>query len=287
MLTGPGRVARAKVLVAFQKYFKSDPQDAALVIWDRQRAQREAGMTEEEIIKQDITFPIAIFPNTIPAFYWTAWELGSRPDILSEVREEVENQAVSGSRNDGFVLDVAALKTRCPLLLSVFEETQRTRHVHANIRAVISDTVVGDKYLLKAGNYLQMPGNPIHTSNEVWGSSASKFDPYRFVPKRGIDRDAIPASGFLAWGAPPHLCPARQFATTEILIAVAMLVVRADLRPLNGVWEKNPALKYGELTTIVNPKKDKEVVVSVRERWTGKWSLKMSESRNRISLASG
>ncbi len=170
-----------------------------------------------------LLFQLPFFPIRHLPFTGRSTRLFSRQEILAEVREEIEAQAVIGSKEHGFVLDVAALKTRCYLLLSVYEETQRTRHAHANIRAVLSDAVLDGRYLLKAGSYLQMPGQPIHASTEVWGHSASEFDPYRFVQKRGIARGAIPTGGFLAWGAPPHLCPARQFATTEILIAVALL----------------------------------------------------------------
>ena len=282
-----GRRKRAKVLDAYRQYLKSDPKGTSFLLQERLRVLSEAGVTEEETAKQEITFPTAIFPNTAATLYWTIWELFSRPDILDEVRREVQTHAITGSKSDGFTVDVAMLKTKCPLLLSVYEETQRLRHIHANIRAVLSDTMLDGRYLLKTGNFLQMPGQPIHTSTDIWGRSASEFDPYRFVPQKGIDRESIPPSAFLAWGAPPHLCPARQFAATEILIAVAMLALRADIQPPGGVWEKNPALLYGELVTVINPKKDVKVEVTARDEWAGNWDLKMGQSLTRISLASG
>jgi cytochrome P450 len=70
-----------------------------------------------------------------------------------------------------------------------------------------------------------MPGYSIHANTDIWGATAGQFGPYRFVnpdTRRGV-------SDFLAWGAPPHMCPARKFAATEILIFVALLAVRAGL----------------------------------------------------------
>ncbi|KAF2468737.1 cytochrome P450 [Lindgomyces ingoldianus] len=288
LFTAKGRAARDKVIDACRKYNESSIEDAAYVVHERHRVLREAGISPDEIAKRDATFPIAMFANTIPTLYWAIWELFSRPTILKEVRDEIESRAVSGSKQDGFVLDVAALKSKCPLLLSMFEETQRTRHIHANTRAVLSDTLLDNgKYLLKAGNYLLVPGRPIHSNVGIWGPSALEFDPYRFIPKKGSDREAVTPSAFLAWGAPPHLCPGRQFASTEILIALALLAVRADLQPSRGSWEKNPALNYGEHAAIESPKRDVDIEVKVRDRWTGDWSLTASESLSRIPLASG
>ncbi|KAB8229511.1 cytochrome P450 [Aspergillus alliaceus] len=283
-LLGSGYAARQKVFEAHIKYCKNIPQDASLLFKDRWRVLREAGISEMDCVKQQATLPIGMLSNTVPTFYWTIWELFSREDILSHVREELEAQAVV--EQDGeFALDIGALKTKCPLLLSVFQETQRVRHIHAAIRKVMEDTLLDGKYLLKAGNYLQMPGNLIHYNTNVWGPSAFDFDPYRFVQGRSSAKCG--ASAFLAWGAPPHLCPARQFAATEILILVALLAMRANLRPGSGAWDNNPTLDFNDPITVLNPKRDVRLQVSIREQWAGKWTLHMSPSTNRIPLASG
>ncbi|KAH7371921.1 cytochrome P450 [Pyrenochaeta sp. MPI-SDFR-AT-0127] len=288
MFTAKGRAARAKVISAFHKYNNSSIEDAAYVVHERHRILREAGVSPDEIAKRDATFPIAMFANTTPTLYWAVRDLFSRPKILQEVRDEIEVRAVSVPRPGVFVLDVAALKSQCPLLLSMIEETQRTRHIHANTRAVLSDTLLDNgRYLLKAGKYLLIPGKPIHSNVSLWGSSASEFDPYRFIPKKGKEQEVIPPSAFLAWGAPPHLCPGRQFASTEILIALALLAVRVNIQPAHGQWDMDPALNFGEHAAIEGPKIDVEVKVGVRDHWAGDWSLIASESLSRVSLASG
>lgn len=289
-MLGNGYAARQKVIDAHIKYCRDIPHDASLVFKERWRVLLEAGISEMDCVRQQATLPIGMLSNTVPTFYWTIRELFSRGDILTHVREELQVQAVV-EQEDGFALDIAALKSKCPLLLSVLQETQRVRHVHAAIRKVMKDTLLDGKYLLKAGNYLQIPGNTIHFNTDIWGPAASKFDPYRFVnPGRDVEgRDAVKNSGsdFLAWGVPPHLCPARQFAATEILILVALLAIRADLRPVSGTWEKNPALDFNDPITVLNPKKDVQIHVSIREQWAEKWTLLMSQSKDRVPLASG
>lgn len=286
-ILGKGYALREKVFKAYIKYCTAFPDDGSHLAREHQRVLREAGISDLDNAKQASIFTIAAFSNSAPTLYWTIWEMFSRPELLTEVRQELQAQAVSGSKELGFVLDVAAVKSKCPLLLSIFQETQRTRHVNPSFRKVMTDTLLDNKYLLKAGEYLQMPGNVIHTNPGIWGRTASEFDPYRFIPKRGLERDAPPTGPFVAWGAPPYLCPARQFATTEILIVAALLAIRADLRPANGVWEKAPALNFSDLSTLSNPKKDVQMDLSVRGEWAGKWTLKMGESNSRLFLASG
>lgn len=282
---GTGYTARDKVFDAYIKYSKQNSDNGSQLARDHQQVLRNAGVPELDNAKQAAIFTIASFSNSAPTLYWTLWELFSRHEILTEVREELEAQAISGSKEHGFILDVATVKSKCPLLVSMFQETQRSRHVNPSFRKVLADTWLDRKYLLKAGNYLQMPGYPIHTNPDVWGH-ATEFNPYRFVPKKGQERE-VSTNGFVAWGAAPYLCPARQFAATEILVMAALMAVRYDLQPLSGVWEKSPGLNFEDLSTLSNPKKDVKMNISVREEWAGEWTLKMGESKSRISLASG
>ncbi|KAK2600110.1 hypothetical protein QQS21_005125 [Conoideocrella luteorostrata] len=282
-IRGKGYAARQKIFDAHMRFCREIPQDASLLFRERWRVLREAGISEDDCIKQQATLPIGMLSNTVPTLYWTVWELFSRPQLLSRVRDELEKQAIVRLDDGGFALDVAALKMECTLLISMFQETQRVRHIHAAIRKVMQDTMLDDKYFLKAGNYLQMPGQAIHYDNKIWGPSAGEFDAYRFVnreKRRG-------GSSFLAWGAPPHLCPARQFAATEILIMVALLAMRVDLSPASRTWQNNPALDFNDPITVLNPKKDVAMEVFIRPEWAGQWTLRMSQSVTRVPLASG
>lgn len=286
--TGKGYAVRDKVFAAYIKYCQNLPETSSHLVKDHRRVLDEAGIPDTDKAKQAAIFTIASFSNSAPTLYWTLWELFSRPDTLAELRAELEEHAVTGSKEDGFVLDVAAIKSQCPLLLSIFQETQRTRHVNPSFRKVLVDTKL-DKYLLKAGTFLQVPGGVIHGETRIWGPTALDFEPRRFVPKNGERDPGATASGFVPWGAAPYLCPARQFAATEIMIITALLAMRADVAPAaGGGFEKHPELEKADLATLSPPKKDIEMHVSVREEWAGRWSVKMVGSRgSSIRLASG
>ncbi|KAJ0159882.1 5-beta-cholestane-3-alpha,7-alpha-diol 12-alpha-hydroxylase [Colletotrichum tanaceti] len=288
-VTKRGYAAREKVFQSYIKYCKHLPQASSHLMKEHQRVLGEAGISSTDKAKQAAIFTIASFSNSAPTLYWTLWELFSRQEILVEVRAELVKHAVANPETGHFELDVSALKAHCPLLLSVFQETQRTRHVNPSFRKVLTDTLLDDQYLLKEGNYLQVPGNVIHCEPGIWGPTALQFDPYRFMPnKGGGERDASSsASGFVPWGAAPYLCPARQFAATEILIIAALLAMRVDMEPASGVWDKSPAVNHADLATLSPPVKDVDMNVRVREEWAGKWTVKMGESRSRVPLASG
>ncbi|KAI3390376.1 hypothetical protein diail_9880, partial [Diaporthe ilicicola] len=231
-LVGTGYAAREVLFSVFRKYSNALPEDASLVVKETDRIYREAGWPDEDIARHHAILSNGIFSNTSPSIYWAIHDLYSRPDLVSEVRKEVLANAVDGTKETGFTLDIAAVKQKCPLLLSAYQETQRLRHTHANIRAVLQDTVL-DEYLLKKGNLVQMPAEPIHADTALWGPTAAEYDPYRFVKQKL-------APGFLPWGAPPHLCPARQFAALEVLLVLALLVVRVDLEPVGSGWDQAP-----------------------------------------------
>ncbi|KAK7996769.1 hypothetical protein PG989_004809 [Apiospora arundinis] len=232
-----GYKARDIVFEAFREYFRRIPDDASLLVQQRQKVMRDGGIAEEDTYKIQATLSNAAYPNTVPTLFWTIFEIYSRPQLLGDIRQELRDNAVSRSTEKGadeFVLDLAALQTACPVLLSTYQETQRTRHAQVAWRMVTDDTLL-DGHMLKKGNYLQIPVRPTHEDPRIWGPRAAAFDPYRFVPVRdGLEPTkpkTAPPSAFMPWGSPPHLCPARQFASAEILIAAALLVLRVQLAP--------------------------------------------------------
>jgi cytochrome P450 len=276
------------IVSAFRKYLTDDDyQDAAQVTKERIRVFKKYGVPPDDIARMAASFNVALLANTAPTAFWTLFNVLSRPELLQEIRNELEEHAVTrNGESPPFELDIVAVKTKCPLLLAAFEETQRTLTTHAIIRKVLEDTTI-DKYRLRKGNYVQIPNAPIHHNAELWGVDPTEFNPRRFIKD---DDTAVssspPSNAFLAWGAAPHLCPARQFASTEILIMAALMFLRMEVEPVSGKWVR-PAPNYGDLVTLLPPKKDFEVKIRPREGWTGDWSFKMGESKSRVPLASG
>jgi cytochrome P450 len=283
--------ARQELIGNFNDYLNSGYEDAAQVIKDRIRVLSEYGAPTDDIARMNLGFAIALLSNTAPTAFWFLYNIFSRTLLLRDLRAEIEKHAVSATKNpDGenleWEIDVVAIKTKCPLLLSVLEETQRHLTIHANIRMVIEDTKL-DEYHLQKGNFVQIPNAPVHHSTDLWGSDAAEFNYHRFNKNDDTKMSSsLPSHAYLAWGTAPHLCPARQFASTEVLMMATLLVLRVDVKPVSGRWVR-PETSVGELVTILPPKKDIDVEISAREGWEGKWSFKMGESKSRVPLASG
>jgi cytochrome P450 len=279
--------ARQDLIDGFKKQLSGHYQDAAELTKERVRVLSEYGVPLDDIARMQVAFNVALLANTAPTMFWTLYNVFSCPELLQELRAELEEHAVvRGVGNAQNELDVVAVKTKCPLLLGVFEETQRTLTIHANIRKVLEDTTLGT-YRLQKGNYVQIPNAPIHRDAELWGTDPTVFNPRRFVKSDGTAMSSsLPANSFLAWGTAPHLCPARQFAATEVLAMAALLFLRVEMEPEAGIW-KRPDPKIGDLATILAPKKDVEVVVRSREAWDGEWVLKMGESTSKVPLVAG
>ncbi|KAF3939020.1 hypothetical protein ABW19_dt0206282 [Dactylella cylindrospora] len=282
------------LIEAFRQYFQNDHSDAADVIHARERISKQDNISLDDMVRVQVSFNIALLPNTVPTAFWTLFNIFSRASLLQEIRKELEDMAVSREGDECYI-DVAALKIKCPLLLSTFEETQRTRTLHANSRQVMEETVLDGKYWLKKGSYVQIPTAPLHSHRDAWGDDTAEFDPRRFMPERMATysgKGQLPISySFLAWGTAPTLCPARQFASTEILVFIALLVLQVDLEQVlpggrSGEW-KAPGLQTNQMAVILPPDGRVEVKVRLRKGGEGNWKLKMGESKTRVPLASG
>jgi cytochrome P450 len=284
------------LLSAYRSLVREDFEDTGQVFKERVRVLTEYKVPEDDIARMSIAFSFGMLSNTAPTIFWILYDVLSRPELLHEIRQELEEQAVTGDQDHSrFELDVDALKTKCPLLLSTIQETQRTKSSLAIIRKVMEDSTL-DTYSLQKGSYLQIPSAPIHRNADLWGADQADFNPRRFV-----NNDARPSNAFLAWGTAPHLCPARQWAATELLIMTALVCLRIEIEPVPKGWFKikrweigplsakwkSPALKYSESSAILPPKDDIEVNFKPRAGWNGDWTLKMGESNSKIALASG
>ncbi|KAK6333867.1 hypothetical protein TWF730_004050 [Orbilia blumenaviensis] len=286
--------ARDKFLESFYTYLQNDHSDAGEVIFARERLYTRDHVPVKDMASSQALFTVGLIGNLSPTVFWTVWDIFSRPQLLAEVREELERIAVTrydGENGPEFELDIAALKTRCPLLLSAHEETQRTRFRHANVRQVMEDTTLDGRHWLKKGSMLIIPNKMIHSHPEIWGANAREYDPRRFTSEKGlpIGRSALSTSyAFLAWGTAPTLCPARQFAATQILLFTALMVLRFEVDPMygGGQW-KEPKLATGALAVIEPPDEKIDVRFRNRQGAEGSWRLKMGESKARVPLASG
>jgi cytochrome P450/N-acyl-L-homoserine lactone synthetase len=153
--------------------------------------------------------------NTL-AFVWNA--LASDPDLQAKVREEVL-AAIPLDRTPSFA-DISKLTLTNSLLKEVLRLYPSSWWFART--AIADDTVMGIR--VRAGDTVMVAPYVTHRLPDYW-PDALRFDPYRF-----IDQKPTHKFSYIPFGAGPRMCPGSHFATAEMLLAIARLVQRRELR---------------------------------------------------------
>ncbi|KAL8988911.1 MAG: hypothetical protein Q9177_002090, partial [Variospora cf. flavescens] len=276
-----GCQARKKFIHALGKYFDDDgPDTGSNLIKARWKSHHDYGAVQHAAVFE-LGDLIGILINATPTFFWMLVHIFSRPDLLAGIRTEISGVVeaaettapAGGTERTHNIIVVSKLLDHCPLLLSFYQETLRVLTHNTSSRWVTKDTLLADRYLLKAGNVIQMPGYPVHMMPSVYGADSRIFKPDRFMkppppPDDGRKKDRAskqhPAS-FRSFGGGATLCPGRHFATAELCAATAMFVMQFDMQPVEGPW-RIPEWAHGKVSsTVPPPARDVRVRVLRRE----------------------
>ncbi|KAB8274802.1 cytochrome P450 [Aspergillus minisclerotigenes] len=255
--------SREQLVQAFIQFYQADGHlSASSLAYSRWKAQQEAGASLEDISRLEILTGIGILSNTVPSCFWLLFDILSRPELLSAIQDEIHQNALSIDSTGTHTLDLADIRGKCPTLLSSFQETLRTRSNSGQVRVIYQDTLLNDRWLLKAGSTLLIPAPSINKNNSTWGSDAGDFDSQRFTKIAHSTDKKSKASGFLSFGLSPHICAGRHFATGEILALVALLLVRYDIRSIQGSWTE-PKTNAKAVAASLPPAAEKFMVTAV------------------------
>ncbi|KAJ5118842.1 hypothetical protein N7476_011197 [Penicillium atrosanguineum] len=286
--------AREKIAAAILKYHQSGGvEQASELVKLRHTSILGAGISPEEYALLETPLPTGFLSNTVPAAFWSLYDIYCRPELLNDLRKEVELNALSIRTNGTHIIDIGALRGRCPLLLSTFQEILRTRTMSSPTRYVTQDTLIADKYLLKAASLVTMPSIEMGKQPEVWGETANVFDAQRFMKgvaseTRPSEREPRRLGGFMTFGVSPTICPGRHFASSEILGMVATMILQYDISPVCGTWEE-PEKFLSSLVSIMTPVRGAFPVNVKRRRQyeDTKWDFHVEEGKGQFPLVIG
>ncbi|KAF1948639.1 cytochrome P450 [Byssothecium circinans] len=265
----------------FEKYFSSKQHLQASDL-TRQRFEwySDHGFPLRDCANIEVGNGIAILTNTVPTAFWLTLHVFSDHKVLTACRDEVLQQVRETKDHTGGLvrtLDIAALKTACPLLQSAFREAMRVHSVAVGMRGVVQEHMLDGRYLLQKDAIIWIPSTVQHFDRERWGADAAEYHHDRFADRT---RSRAKNISFRAFGGGTTLCPGRHFAMTEILAFVAMLLLRFEIEPASGTWVVPSTNKAGLTNVMPNP--DFDVQVKMRRRsddegvkWV--WKLIVSE----------
>ncbi|KAL9068120.1 MAG: hypothetical protein Q9157_006605 [Trypethelium eluteriae] len=270
-----GYLGREKAVAGFEKYFSSHSYDqASFLVQERCRLLQQYGIGLHDQARFEAVNGIAILANTIPTAFWTIYSAFRHPITLERLRGEaeklVESSAMENS-NGKFIHRVNISKLReVPFLVSHLQESIRHKSAGAGMRFDREDVMLETRFLLKKDTFLIMPNRSMHFDKAAWGSTVAEFRSDRFCDS---STKAHPAA-FRGFGRGSHLCPGRFFAMTEILSMLVMMVLRFELRPVDGQW---PSLRGNESNmslAVAPPLSDVAVRIAARRDWAGgEWML--------------
>ncbi|CAK7220436.1 hypothetical protein SBRCBS47491_004187 [Sporothrix bragantina] len=193
------------------------------------------GWTRASTARSELSFLFAGIINTAVTSFWVVLRLFSDPDLLQIVREEIGQRNGENVKDD--TLSVEHIRAGCPTLHAVYQECLRLGSNNMSTRLVLSDTMLADRYFLRAGSVVQIAAGVIHADPSLWGADVDTFDPTRFLPKTNkTENSEMPErsttkrhpAAFRAFGGGKTLCPGRHFATAEILSFAAAVVLMFD-----------------------------------------------------------
>lgn len=280
-----GLAARDVVANALTQYYSNgDWEVASALAKSKRQGPVSYGFDEAEAAKIEVPFLIGVLNNTVPSNFWVLSEVFSDHTLLSAIRSEVS--AAVESSTSKHIINIGLLKRKCPLLLSVYQETLRKRTSFSAARFVIADTTISNgttTYLLKQGSIAYVNSDAIHEDAANWGPDAPNKDLHRFIDPSKKKKHPL---AFRAFGGAPYICPGRHFATTEVMAIVAMLSMRFDMEPVGGKW-KIPKEKLNMFGSVLPPAEDIEVVFKERKGWGGEWEFNVGEKGLPWALESG
>ncbi|MEL6958142.1 MAG: cytochrome P450 [Pseudomonadota bacterium] len=182
-----------------------------------------AGLTEEEIRDNILTFIGAGHETTSLALSWTLYLLAHHPEW--QERLWAERHAVCG---DGPVRpdQIDAL----PLHAQVVQEAMRLYPPVPLLNRMASEDIELCGIDMKAGDVVAFAIYVLHRHEHLWDNPTA-FDPTRFAPEREANRHRFQ---YIPFSAGPRICIGWKFAMTEAVAILSELMAAIRVAPIPG-----------------------------------------------------
>lgn len=277
--------ARERLLIpAFERYFaENGHHQGSLLVQCRYNHNTGHGLHGRDVAATEIGQMVASLTNSVASAFWMVYHIFSDPVILNDCRKEVE-QLVEVDKDGVSTVDLARIKTSCPILVSTWQEMLRYSHIGIAARVVMNDTMFADQYLLKKGATVMTVAPVQHTEASLWGPTANDFDHRRFLREPGRKRTNPVA--FRAFGGGSVLCPGRHFVSTEVMSFATLLLLHFDLKPTtrDGRWIE-PRKNFPMTSSMPTPKDQVPVKIVPRGGPGRNWRVKFSASSKGVDIA--
>ncbi|KAI8942781.1 hypothetical protein NX059_000825 [Plenodomus lindquistii] len=251
------RRARDRVRATFSSYFSlpiEERSDACWMVKALEMEMRARGIGPMDIGAYLMSIYWVINGNAWKLAFWMLVHILNHEAILTEVRKEARQCT---AMSDDVSVVVKHLDTS-PVILSVWHEALRFCTSAITIRDVSQDTEIGNT-ILKAGARVIVPYKQMLRDTSVFGHDAGSFRSSRFLR----NKDLLKSPSFRPFGGGTTYCPGRFLAKKEVLLFVALVLVRFDVRKGGGhtqlpkLEEKRPCLG------VMSPQDGDDLLVTI------------------------
>ncbi|KAA8619294.1 CypX Cytochrome P450 [Pyrenophora tritici-repentis] len=240
-----------------------EPDD--MVQWMINRDDGKESIEQMAILQLSLIFA-AIHTTTMTATN-ILYTLVSTPEYINPLREEIRQVMAE----NGGTITFRALQ-KMEKLDSYMKEATRfyPTGISSFGRLVLKGFTLSNGQYIPPGVILEAPAAAMYLDEHNY-PNADVFDGYRAYNLRASGKAAdIARNQFvttneanLNFGYGRHACPGRFFATNEIKMVVARLILEYDIKMPEGVTERYPQIEIGRMT-MPNPTKPllfKKVVI--------------------------
>ncbi len=192
--------------------------DIARAVMDARDGNTGQPFSRKELIDQLGVFFLAGHETTASALTWAFYMLSCQPQVLAELRAEVD--AAVGDGPIAFE-DIRKL----PFTRNVFREALRLYPPITFIPRVAAEDCTIERHRVKRGAMLMIAPWTMHRHRDYW-KHPHAFDPARFSKER---QGELTPGAYLPFGQGPRVCVGKAFATVEATLILARLARRFDI----------------------------------------------------------
>ena len=181
--------------------------------------------------------------NANQVVFWLLWHIYSDPELLAEVRHEIDRHVkvispkseLPIAEPDRLDMDMEGLRRSCPLLKASYFETMRLDVQATTYRSVTADFTITESpedaamvgiskprtYKVPKGQYVCVP-HSVHQRDGRYFKDPAAFNPKRFyvIDKEKPDEITVEMGSMHPFGGGPNMCKGKQLPYNVNLLLI-------------------------------------------------------------------